>query len=150
MLTTPINRKTVLIDTGGRLNFGGTKPRRSNFEKVSLPFLKSQGITHIDAVFLSHQDADHIGDLADLLENFTVNKLYFGIGMQANPSFQRKIRPFLKQVKLIPVQAGDQLLIGTITIDVLHPSIAGLGTNEDSVALKVSIGRKKNGSLPAI
>ncbi|APT19135.1 MULTISPECIES: DNA internalization-related competence protein ComEC/Rec2 [Amylolactobacillus] len=143
LLTTPINRKTVLIDTGGRLNFGGTKPRRSNFEKVSLPFLKSQGITHIDAVFLSHQDADHIGDLADLLENFTVNKLYFGIGMQANPSFQRKIRPFLKQVKLIPVQAGDQLLIGTITIDVLHPSIAGLGTNEDSVALKVSIGRKK-------
>lgn len=143
LLTTPGQRKTVLIDTGGKLNFGGSKPKRSNFDKIGTPFLKSEGISRIDAVFLSHQDADHIGDLVDLLKNFRVQTVYFGAGMQENPSFQKKIMPFVTKIKFVPLKMGDEVRIAGIDILVLHPSLPGIGTNEDSLSLKILIGGKK-------
>ncbi|WP_369385380.1 MBL fold metallo-hydrolase [Holzapfeliella floricola] len=30
---------------------------------MTVPYLNAQGISKIDALFLSHQDDDHIGDL---------------------------------------------------------------------------------------
>lgn len=64
LITTPLNRKCYLIDVGGKVNFGKKgNSGISQTEKILLPFLYSQGINKIDGIFLSHQDADHVGNL---------------------------------------------------------------------------------------
>lgn len=57
------NGYTILIDTGdGRLNAAET--------------LRGRGITHVDALVLSHAHKDHIGDTIRLLENLPVKTVY--------------------------------------------------------------------------
>ena len=43
LITTPFNRKTYLIDTGGKLNFGKRKSQ-PQLNRITIPYLYSQGI----------------------------------------------------------------------------------------------------------
>lgn len=40
-----------------------------------IPYLQSQGVFYLDAVFISHEDYDHCGALASLKEHFKVKRL---------------------------------------------------------------------------
>lgn len=147
LLTTPLLRKVYLIDTGGKVAFGGQKrPKpKPQIESITLPFLKSQGISKIDAVFVSHQDADHVGDLGPLLSEIQVDRLYFGKGLLQNPGFQKRLAGRIKQTKLVELQAGMRVLDqGGHGIDflVLHPLAGGPGENKDSLSLACSLAGK--------
>ncbi|MDO1605309.1 DNA internalization-related competence protein ComEC/Rec2 [Lactobacillus sp. YT155] len=151
LITTPILRKTFLIDTGGKLHFGHQRVINYNVDKATIPYLKSLGIGHIDAVFLSHQDSDHIGDLKPLLEHFPVRRVYFGIGMEHNPKIKKVLLPFVNQVAMKTVRAGDVLNFGNFQFEVLAPFKPGIGENEDSMVLKTTINHKSwlfTGDLP--
>ena len=89
----------------------------------------------MDGVFLSHQDADHIGDLKALLDQIPVKKLYFAKGLTDNQSFRRKINVHLKYVQLVPLLAGDKVKTKDLNFDVVYPFKPGLGKNEDSLSL---------------
>lgn len=43
-----------------------------------IPFLKKQGIRHIDTLVISHSDADHSGGLVDVLNHFSIGELLLG------------------------------------------------------------------------
>ena len=71
----PFNSKNILIDTGGIVN--------SNYQLVSnktIPYLKSEGITRIDYLIITHGDYDHMGEAINLVENFKVEKVIFNCG----------------------------------------------------------------------
>ena len=142
LITTPLNRKTYLIDTGGKLNFGKNK-REPQLNWITLPFLYAQGIDHLDGVFLSHQDADHIGDLKALLDQIPVKKLYFARGLTENQSFMKKINGHLKDVQLVPLLAGDRVKTKDLSFDVVYPFEPGLGKNEDSLSLTFKLANKR-------
>ena len=57
------NGKNMLIDGG----------KKSDGDKV-VAFLKSKGVSTLDAVVATHPDADHIGGLLAVLNNFKVNQ----------------------------------------------------------------------------
>lgn len=60
-----------LIDVGG--------PKYKGYdsgEKILIPYLKSQGIKKIEAVFISHEDKDHMGNIDQLVNNFDVSNIY--------------------------------------------------------------------------
>ena len=62
-----------LIDVGG--------PKYDDYdsgEKILVPYLKSLGINNIKAVFISHEDMDHSGNLEILNENFNVENVISG------------------------------------------------------------------------
>lgn len=62
-----------LIDVGG--------PKYDDYdsgEKILVPYLKSLGIRNIKAVFISHEDKDHSGNLEILNENFNVENVISG------------------------------------------------------------------------
>ena len=42
-----------------------------------IPYLQSQGVFYLDAVFISHEDYDHCGALASLKEHFKVKKVIY-------------------------------------------------------------------------
>lgn len=136
LLTTPGRRQAYLIYTGGQLNFGRRKKRSAQVLRTTLPYLKAQGITKLDGVFLSHQDADHIGDLRALLQAVPVDHLYFGAGLDKNAAFKRKLAGLNLPVQLHPLLAGDCLQLNKeLQIQVLWPQKPDPGSNEDSLCL---------------
>ncbi len=131
-----------MIDTGGKLNFTGKKIT-PQVNKITLPFLKAQGISQIDGLFVSHQDADHIGDLGPLLEQVKVKKLYMAQGLIANPSFQKRIDGKIRHTKLVELLAGMQVKEPKINFSVVYPFKAGEGKNEDSLSLAFELANKR-------
>jgi len=65
----------LLYDAGPRLG------QSDAGNLVVAPFLKSQGIHHIDRVILSHEDIDHTGGFASLRNNFPIDDLMLTPGM---------------------------------------------------------------------
>ncbi|WP_353886838.1 DNA internalization-related competence protein ComEC/Rec2 [uncultured Secundilactobacillus sp.] len=140
LVRTPFNRQIIMIDTGGKPQFGGRISHgRTRAEKVSLNYLKSLGIDHLDALCLSHQDADHVGDIVPVLSTLRVKTLYIPLGMDQNPQFMRRLAAFKTRLRIIPVKAGDA--IGTTGFKVVHPFKAGLGENQDSMVLHGQFGQ---------
>lgn len=140
LIQTSWPRRTMLIDTGGQLAFGkkaawqqrSVKPR---IERITLPYLASQGISHLDYVLVTHQDADHLGDLGALLAQIPVKKLLYPAGMRANPQFQQQLSQNRYLTKYQPCLAGEQINDQHLQAIVVAPHQPGSGTNEDSLCL---------------
>ncbi len=62
------DRRTYIYDTGG-LSYLDTGKR------VIAPFLRSRGITRVEALLLSHYDSDHVGGAVGVLRNVRVREL---------------------------------------------------------------------------
>lgn len=141
LITTPLNRKSFLIDTGGKLNFTGHKIQ-PQFDRLTLHFLRAQGITQLDGVFISHQDADHCGDLSELLRQVKVKKLYLAQGLIDNPNFRKRIKNRLHRTQIVELLAGSSLATSDFKLQVVYPFKAGSGKNEDSLSLLIRIAEK--------
>lgn len=61
---------TLLYDAGPRFRSG-----RDTGELVVLPFLRNQGVRHLDALLVSHDDADHRGGVASVLAAMRVDRV---------------------------------------------------------------------------
>ena len=68
LIKQPFSKGNVLIDTGGLKN-------RDVASEIIIPYLYSEGIKSLDAVFISHDDFDHNGALTSLQDNFTVREV---------------------------------------------------------------------------
>ncbi|UQS82742.1 DNA internalization-related competence protein ComEC/Rec2 [Bombilactobacillus folatiphilus] len=136
LITTPFLQHTFLIDTGGKLNFGKYHSTNNRVQSITIPYLRYKGITHLDGVFLTHQDADHIGDLSVLLQNFPVHNVYFADGMQNNKAVQRQLQNFQTKITLTKLHVNDQFNLGHHnSIKVVWPDHLSNSKNEDSLSL---------------
>lgn len=62
LLREPFNKSVTIIDTGGKPNFFASQGQKDVYlaPNTSIRYLKSIGISRIDNLCLSHQDADHL------------------------------------------------------------------------------------------
>lgn len=140
IIRTPFNLQVIMIDTGGQLHFKqaawarGVTPA-SRAERTSINYLKSHGISKIDALCLSHHDADHIGFMSDVLKEFKVTMVYVPKGMEKQ---QRFICRLPRQQPVEGITAGQQLPAHLLT---LHPFSTGHADNADSEVLWGQYGR---------
>ena len=137
-----------LVDVGG--------PSYKSYDsgqRILVPYLKSLGVREIKAVFISHEDKDHSGNLPILYDNFKVDNLitnsYNIEGLKAyNPIIMRKgNRLMLKNGYIECIfegQVGDEnaeslgLLINIQGIKIL--SLGDLPSEyEDDLNLKADI-----------
>ena len=115
--------QTVLYDAGrlGTPSGGG--------RQIS-SVLWSRGITHLDAVVLSHADVDHYNALPMLLDRFSVSVVYVSPQMFLDESpALRALRDSIQRagVPLREVWQGDRLrLAEECKIEVLHPPQHGV------------------------
>jgi competence protein ComEC len=109
--------ETVLYDCG---HLGTPKPGVEAIAAV----LWSNGVTHLDAVVLSHADADHYNALPGLLERFSVGAVYIGHAMFApKTDALRFLRQSIEQadVAIRGVSNQHQFRIRDATMRILHP-----------------------------
>jgi competence protein ComEC len=105
--------------------------------------LWSKGIVHLDAVILSHADADHFNALPGLLKRFSVGVVYVSpVMFEDNNMALDALRAAIDAagVPLGELAAGDVLSAGDrCLLDVLHPTKRGSlgGDNANSLVLAV-------------
>ena len=112
-------------------------------------YLWSRGITHIDAVVLSHSDIDHYNGLPGLLSRFSVGVVYVsGVMFIRDNEALRVLHKSIDDasVPLLEVSSGDTLSGGPeCHIEILHPPNRGVigSENANSVVLDVEyLGRR--------
>ena len=142
LITTPLNRKVVMIDVAGKVHFP-TKAwaKHDSGNQVdfnTLPVLKSKGISHVDKLFLTHKDVDHIGNLETILTKFDVREVNFGVGLENDPKIKKTIQKY-PQIKFKNLRQGDKVKVGTLNFQVLWPQKSGKGENSDSLTLLTKI-----------
>jgi competence protein ComEC len=107
---------TMLVDAGNRSNYADLGRR------AVAPFLWANHETRLDALLITHPDADHIGGARYVLENFRVGALV--LGPRAFPGTMEDEVIAICARKKVPVRRvalGDRFALGGAAVEVLHP-----------------------------
>ncbi len=134
-------RHYILLDTGGVQD-----PGQSTFnpgEKILVPFLRSQGISKIDLLCLSHPHRDHIQGAEALAESVTVKMLVTNPQFWANPDGARLGKSFsARGVQIQKMTEGEQILVDeNVTLEVFSPPDQTVtGENNDSLVIRLGYG----------
>ncbi|HEX8721683.1 MAG TPA: ComEC/Rec2 family competence protein [Pyrinomonadaceae bacterium] len=158
-LVTMPDGSTLLVDAGGRPNFG---VRRADAEEggeefepdtrgvgdaVVSEFLWHRGLGRVDYVLATHADADHVEGLSDVLKNFRVRAALAGRAPARDAEFARFAASAREAcVPVVLVSRGDRLRFGEVEADVLWPPPSAdpeaPSANDDSVVLRLRFGRR--------
>jgi competence protein ComEC len=145
----PYNKGNYLIDTGGRISFPKEKWEETSnsfsiTEDVTVPFLKSIGITELDALFLTHGDLDHIGEALPLMDKVKIKELIIPKGFVRGELEEKIIQVAeSKRIKITTVNAGDQLSFKDHPFYVVSPQVLTESKNDDSLILWTELGGLK-------
>jgi competence protein ComEC len=109
------------------------------------PFLRFKGVRTIDLLAISHPQADHIGGMPYLLEEFQVKKV-MGPGKPYSSRLYKNLKEKIKKEKARVISASEGMEIKDfkdVQIFVLNPrkDQRSKNINNDSVVLKVVYGR---------
>lgn len=130
----PDNR--VMLYDCGRMG----RPRTG--VRVVSEFLWSRGISHIDAVLVSHADADHYNILPGLLERFSVGEILASPFMFDSKAAGVLLLAQHMQDADVPTRAlqfNDVLHFGEATIRILHPPPSGVAGSDNANSIVAEI-----------
>lgn len=105
-------------------------------------YLKKLGVDHIDLFAATHTDSDHIGDFADIADNFTIGKVWlhnFCRKSYASCTEDEKIFYDAITEKNISVESpklGEYFFDG-FSVEVLSPEINLKSENENSLVMRI-------------
>lgn len=107
----------------------------------AVDYLKEVGITNIDIAVGTHPDADHIGQLAQIIGEFDVDEVW----LPGNPSTSNTYLNVLQTIEASGTdyyepRAGEVFDVGKMRIDVLYPEEITGAANEESISLKLTYG----------
>ncbi|MFW2368754.1 MAG: DNA internalization-related competence protein ComEC/Rec2 [Desulforhopalus sp.] len=123
----------ILIDGGGG-SFGGADVG----QRVIAPFLWHKGINHLDAVVITHPDADHYNGLGFIVEHFTPRSLWIRDKLGHDDKFRNLLQLAYKNKTSVIIPAKDQKM---------GPSEA---EHISCIANTLTITHKKTTTRPAI
>ncbi len=111
--------------------------------------LWSRGITRIDALMISHADSDHFNAIPELLQKYTVSKIFVSPFMleELDQPAVKVLKTAIDKwdVKVDTLSASDKLHVGDVSMEILHPPPLGVigSDNANSLVLLIEYqGRK--------
>ncbi len=130
---------TVLIDAGLR------SPYVDEGVRTVLPHLRRYGLTRLDALVLTHADADHVGGAASVMRAVPVGRLVVN-GAQGESDLWRDVLATADSLGIPTeaVEAGDTLAVDpAVRLRVLGPSGPMSSPNDASVVVRIDYGRTR-------
>lgn len=114
--------------------------------------LARQGIAHLDAVLVTHKDADHVGALKELAGVVGVDHVYVHDDLLGK-DFEQRVLDAARWVTngrgAEGVRVGARMEIGEFALTVLAPREGGQSRNEDSLVSLLEYDRGRDGSAEA-
>lgn len=107
-------------------------------------YLAAQDISSIDILIASHPHADHIGQLAAIVNTYDVDEIWASGNTSSTQTYQQAMEAILaSDANYHEPRAGEVYDIGPMTIEILHPSSLTGGLNEDSLSAMFTYGDTK-------
>lgn len=98
--------KNILIDAGI------WSPSSNSGKQILLPYFKENNISKLDAIFLSHPHADHIGGIIDLINGIEIDAIYNSGYEYDSKLYQNYIELATKRnIPVVTLQAGNEILL---------------------------------------
>lgn len=126
---------TILIDTG-RYNDSSNQIVQYLNEEIGVG-------GEIDLLIFTHNDADHIGNGDLVLEYFQVDEVWMNGMDSASQVYSEVLDAVLESTaNYVEPKRGDSKVVGSFTIDVLHPlkDQTQSNQNDESIATRISLG----------
>ena len=125
------NGGNVLIDGG---------PREAGDEVVA--DLQRLGVSTLDAVVVSHADEDHAGGLIDVINSLQVLSVYDSGYPHTTATYADLLDAVERSgARYVETRTGERIeLDPEVDMEFLYPDELGEGTNETSLALRLSYG----------
>lgn len=145
----PFNKGVYMIDTGGRISFPKEEWELTNntysiVESITVPYLKSIGITKINGLFLTHGDVDHVGEAVTLINQIEIKELIVPEGFVRGEVEEKVINKAKeKNIDVKVVRSGDQLVFKGFPFYILSPQELTDSKNDDSLVLWTELGGLK-------
>ena len=134
LLTTP-SGKNILIDSG-------PNEYRDAGKDIIVPYLRHLGILSLDAVVVTHADADHFGGVLGIIKSIPVKELWVSecARLELKPAWMKTMAVALeREIPLRDIGRGFIWSDNSFEMLALHPiSTSRCGeTNEESVTFRV-------------
>lgn len=98
-----------------------------------LTYLQNEEINDIDLIAVTHPHADHIGQLDIILDSINVGEVWMNGDTNNSQSFANALEAIEKsEVDYYEPTAGESFEIGSLTIDVIHPTDSFTESNNNS------------------
>ena len=125
------NNQTVLIDAG----HGG------GYENASLNYLKEHSINTLDALILTHCDADHINDAKNIIYQLNVKKIYMSNRTSSSYTYMKLLNTIKEKKKKITVpKVGDTFQVGVGSIEFIGVGEGAQNNNDSSLCMRYDDG----------
>jgi len=131
------NKTAMLIDAGPK------DPGFDAGERIVVPFLKRNGIGKIDRLVVSHPHSDHIGGMASLISNLSVDVLLEGDTLTASRLHRAFRAAAVNAIEWRQIRSGAELSPDPgVRVYCLSPSVlSDRNLNNRSVVLKILYGQ---------
>ena len=129
------NEKTMLIDAGEAVE-----------GKKVIYYIKQLGYSNIDYVVGTHPHADHIGGLTQVINSFSVGKIYMPKVISTSKTYENLLNTIsMKGLKILTAKAGVNIINdNNLIIDIIAPNNDSYSDlNNYSVVIKITYKNRK-------
>lgn len=116
-------------------------------ERILIPFLKYHGVKKVDAVFVTHADADHMNGVIELLElgeeeNISIARVVlYEKALETEPTEWEELVVAAKEsgIPIVGMEQGEAFQTDSVTLTCLYPlkEQSGLTGNASSLVLSL-------------
>lgn len=125
------NNQTVLIDAG----------HGDGYENASLNYLKEHSINTLDALILTHCDADYINDAKNIIYQLNVKKIYMSSRTSSSYTYMKLLNTIKEKKKKITVpKVGDTFQVGVGSIEFIGVGEGAQNNNDSSLCMRYDDG----------
>ncbi|SHF67532.1 DNA internalization-related competence protein ComEC/Rec2 [Ornithinibacillus halophilus] len=137
----PYRKGVIFIDAGGTFSFEDGQATDKVFKQIIRPFLFKKGISKIDAVFLSHEDEDHVGSVDFMVDSFIIDTIFisdnFTLSMEQESHWKNS------GTEIVRVGKGNVVHVNSQDFYVMGGSESYGNSNDNSLVLFSEIGGRK-------
>lgn len=137
----PYRRGVFFIDAAANVSFNDFAVTHEVYERTIKPFLYSRGIQKVDAIILSHAHVDHNGSSQYIIDDFNTPLLI----VSEYYEFREDEKKFLddKNIRIFRLKGNQSFTLNGHTFDVLSPLANEHDTDDNSLVLHSTFGKKE-------